>query len=283
MCCPTLKCTCPYPQGDGTTDLISNTDDGKNTFTTANVMKALGHWDFSRDTSMGMTTPTANPILPTANTMMSSADMSTDALHVTGTNLTGWGAALAAEVNNGCPFDASKYGGITFFAKGTSDVAEGMNKLLVLVGNPEDLPKSAGGFCDDAAVPVDPACYARHRVTIDLTSDWKQYTIAWADLQPPSYFTTGAAFGSNRVTDVVFNASGPFPAVTPAATFDWWIDDLSFVPPGTPSTVSGGSSSGGASSGAAGASSSSGGAAAGTGGAAAAGTGGASGGSAGAN
>jgi hypothetical protein len=270
MCCPTLKCTCPYPQGDGTTDLISNADDGKNTFTTANVMKALGHWDFSRDASMGVTTPPANPILPVAM----GANNTTDAYHVTGMNLTGWGAALAAEVNNGCPFDASKYGGITFYAKGTSTVAEGTNKLLVLVGNPEDLPKSAGGFCDDAAVPVDPACYARHRVTIDLTADWKQYTIVWSDLQPPSYFTTGAAFGSNRVTDVVFNASGPLPAVTPAASFDWWIDELSFVPPGTASTVSGGSS-GGATSSAGGA------AAAGTGGAAAAGTGGASGGSAG--
>jgi len=271
MCCPTVSCPCPFPAGDGSNDAIANADDGKATFTTAGVTKAAGHWDFSHDSSSGTVTPGMNPPMPVAG----GANGTMDAMHVTGMNLTGWGAALAAEVANGCPFDASKYGGITFWAKGTSTVAEGANKLLVLVGMPEFLPKPQG-FCDGAATnPADPNCYARHRVVIDLTADWKQYTIAWTDLQPPGYLSVTQDFNPNRITDIVFNASGPAPMTTPAATFDFWIDQLAFVAPGTPSTIgsgSGGSGAGGASSGGSGGaatSGGSGGAAAGTGGAAA--------------
>src|SRR5450432_71682 len=116
MCCPTASCACPFPQGDGTTDAIVNADDGKATFTTASVAKAVGRWDFSHDTSMGMVTPAIQSPTPVAG----GANGTADAMHVTGTNLTGWGAALAALVAGGCPFDASKYGGISFYAKGTS-------------------------------------------------------------------------------------------------------------------------------------------------------------------
>jgi uncharacterized membrane protein YgcG len=197
-------------------------------------------------------------------------------MHFTGSNLTAWGAALAAELSNGCPFDASKYGGITFYAKGTSTVFEGTDKLLVLVGNPEYIPTENGGFCNDSPslMTPDPACYARHRTTITLTADWTKYVINWSDLQAPSYYQTGHAFGPDRVRDIVFNASGPsdvtgMPAGTPA-TFDIYIDELAFVPAGTPSSLgpAGSSSggSGGASGGTGGASAGSGGASAGSGG-----------------
>jgi hypothetical protein len=276
MCCPTASCACPYPAGDGTTDLITNVDgDMANAFKTAAVAKAAGRWDLSRDMSTGTLMPAGNPTLKPA---MGGANGSMSAMHVTGANLTGWGAALSALMAGGCPFDASGYGGISFWAKGTSTVAEGTNKLLVLVGNPEYLPKPAG-FCDGSAVPADPACYSRHRVTIDLTADWKQYIIAWSDLMPPSYYTTGPAFGANRVTDIVFNASGPFPAMTPAASFDFWVDEINFVPKGTMGNLGGGSGgasaggTGGASAGGTGGTGGTGGAAGGTGGAASGGGG----------
>ncbi|HEX3776334.1 MAG TPA: hypothetical protein VHV51_17800 [Polyangiaceae bacterium] len=276
-CCPTATCKCPYPQGDGTTDVIDNMEDGMSKFKTASLMTAAGYWDLSKGADMGTVlgltgaatdTTTIAPVDGGANGTMKS-------MHFMGSNLTAWGAALAAELANGCPFDASKYGGITFYAKGTSTVFEGTNKLLVLVGNPEYIPTENGGFCNDTAVPADPACYARHRVTISLTADWTKYTINWSDLQPPSYYTTGHAFGPDRIRDIVFNASGPsdvtgMPPGTPA-TFDVYVDELAFVPMGTPSnlgpadTGSGGSSSGGTG-GTGGASGGTGGAAAGTGG-----------------
>ena len=273
MCCATTTCTCPYPQGAAASPVIANMEDGTVKFNTATLM-TKGYWDFSRDASMGTVTPAGNPTLMAVD---GGANGTTKAMHVKGENLTGWGAALAAELSNGCPFDASSYGGISFYAKGTSTVLEGANKLLVLVGNPEYIPKTSGGFCDEAA--KDPNCYARHRVTIDLTPEWKQYIIAWDDLKAPGYLTTGKPFGSNRVRDIVFNASGPSPDPMPAASFDFWVDELKFEPAGVKGNVmtttgsagagAGGGSSMGGAGGAGGASAGAGGAAAGAGGASA--------------
>ena len=275
-CCPTLKCKCPYPAGAATNMVIDDLEDGMLAgWKTATVMTASGLWDFSKDLSAGTIMPAGTPALSSA--LVAGANGTAKALHVTGTNLTGWGASLAAEVAGGCPFDASAYGGISFYAKGTSAVVEGANKLLILVGMPEFEPKSMGvGFCDDLAMPADPNCYAAHRVLIDLTPDWKQYKIAWSDLHAPTYLTGGPAFNPNRIRTVVFNASGPTPAMAPATSFDFSVDELQFVAPGTMGNVgmpSGGAAgaastagAGGASAGAGGASGGAGGATAGTGG-----------------
>ena len=273
-CCATTVCTCPYPAGDGTASLIANLEDGMTKFKPATVMAAAGRWDFSRDQSTGTVTPAMGTTGLIAESPGANGTMK--ALHVTGKDLTGWGAALAAVLSNGCPFDASKYGGISFWAKGTSTVAEGTNKLLVLVGNPEYAPKP-GGFCDDKAVPADQSCFSRHRVAIDLTPEYKKYIVAWEDLKAPTFYQTGKAFSPNRIDDIVFNASGPLPEKLPAASFDFWIDELEFVPIGTKGNITtsptGAGGSGGASAGSGGANAGTGGAAAGSGGAAA-GTGG---------
>jgi hypothetical protein len=276
-CCATKVCTCPYPPGAAANTVIDDLEDGVvKGWKTATLANALGYWDFSNDASTGSSVVPATPtgLLAAAP----GANGTGKSLHVSGAAHTGWGAALAAELANGCPFDASAYGGISFWAKGTSTVLEGTNKLLLLVGMPEFIPTENGGFCPDMA--TNPLCYARHRVLIDLASDWKQYTVTWADLAPPTYLTNGPAFNPNRIRDIVFNASGPSgdAKLTPAA-FDFYVDELKFVAPGTPSTVGGGSGgasgtagaantagAGGAAAGAGGASAGAGGAPAGAGG-----------------
>jgi hypothetical protein len=275
MCCTSAKCPCPYPAGAAANMTIADMEASSTMFKTATVMTANGYWDWSND-GTGMVTPASTATLMTSAPGANGTGM---ALHVTATGHTGWGAALAAELSNGCPFDASAYGGISFYAKGTSTVLEGMNKLLVLVGMPEFIPTENGGFCNDTVMPPDMNCYARHRVQIDLTPDWKQYTIAWKDLAPPTYLVGGPMFNPNRIRDIVFNASGPSPAMTPAATFDFSVDELKFVPVGTMGTVGGGAGgasgtagaaatagAGGASAGASGTAAGAGGAAAGSGG-----------------
>lgn len=273
QCCPTTKCPCPYPAGDGTNTAIADMEDGTTKFKPAGVAAALGYWDLSKDASTGTVMPANTMALMTVD---GGANGTTKSLKVVGSMLTGWGAALAAEVSNGCPFDGVKYGGISFYAKGTSSVLEGANKLLVLVGMPEFIPNTAGGFCNEAAVPADQNCYARHRVTITLTPEWKKYTVAWPDLKAPGYLTLGPAFSANRIRDIVFNASGPEKPTDPATSFDFSIDELKFVPTGTPSenldgpaTGGAGAGAGGAAAGGASGSGGSGGASAGAGGAAA--------------
>ena len=224
MCCPTSKCACPYPAGNGIAGAISDFEDGKTKFKPTNVDTASGYWDFSRDSSAGTTMPASNATLLPVD---GGANGTAKALHVTGSNLTGWGGALAAILSNGCPFDASKYGGFSFYAKGTSSTSDGNNKLLVLVGNPEYIPKTLGGFCDDNA--LDARCFARHRVLIELKSEWKQFIIPWDDLKAAT-FGSPLPFGPNRVRDIIFSANGPSKPTDPAASFDFWIDQLAFTP-----------------------------------------------------
>lgn len=226
-CCATSRCGCPYPAGDGVSNVISDLDDWKTTFSTAGNTAAKGYWDLSKDASQGTISPNGTATLMSVT---GGANGTSNALHVTGSNLTGWGASLAAIVGNGCPFDASKYGGFSFYAKGTSSVLEGKDKLLVLVGNPDYIPNANGGFCDEASNPA--RCYARHRVLIALTGVWKQYVIAWEDLQPAPYGDP-LPFGANRVRDIVFSAPGPAKPTDAATGFDIWIDQLAFVPMGT--------------------------------------------------
>jgi hypothetical protein len=281
MCCKTTVCACPYPAGDGTTDTIADMESGSTMFKTATVMTASGYWDWSNDAT-GTVTPANNAgLMPAAP----GANGTTKSLHVTGMGHTGWGAALAAELSNGCPFDASKYGGISFWAMGSSTVLEGANKLLIMVGMPEFIPTENGGFCNDTVMPPDQNCYARHRVLIDLTPAWKQYTIAWTDLAAPTYLVGGPTFNPNRIRDIVFNASGPsatattMPPPTPAS-FDFYVDELEFVAVGTPSSLGGGAGGASGTAGTGGAATAgAGGAAAGAGGAATAGAGGAAAGS----
>ena len=236
-------------------------------------MSAAGYWDWSND-GTGTVTPASTATL-TMGIDTTGAAGTMKSLHVSGAMHTGWGAAVAAELNNGCPFDASAYGGVSFWLKGTSTVLEGTNKLLFLVGMPEFAPTEYGGLCNDSPtlMPPDPNCNARPRVLIDLTADWTQYTIIWSDLAPPSYLPNGPAFNQNHIRDIVFNASGPTPAVVPVVSFDFSVDELKFVPIGTASSLV----AGGAGAGAGGASGT-----AGAGGASTAGSGGASAGGAGA-
>ena len=143
-CMPTGagKCSCPFPAGVAANTTIDTFEDGLTTFKPATVMTAAGYWDWSND-GTGTVTPTSTTTLVMGIETPGAAG-SMKSLHVSGAMHTGWGAAVAAELNNGCPFDASAYGGVTFWAKGTSSVFEGANKLLFLVGMPEFAPTEIG-------------------------------------------------------------------------------------------------------------------------------------------
>src|SRR5882724_4736187 len=132
MCCKTTACPCPYPAGAAANTKIDDFEDGATKFNTATaLMTATGYWDWSNDAT-GMVMPASTATLMTGVDATTGAAGTMKSLHVSGAMHTGWGAALAAELSNGCPFDASAYGGVSFWVKGTSSVYEGANKLLVL-------------------------------------------------------------------------------------------------------------------------------------------------------
>lgn len=250
-------------KGDGTNMVIDELDGANTMFMPAGI--GSGSWDFSKDASAGTITPTGTAALaPTDGGHMGKA------LHVQGAKLTGWGAALAAILNGTTSsFDASAYGGVAFWIKGTTSVQEGTDKLMVLARMPDVLP-GAGSCCDDKTVGLE--CYSAHRAVIDVTSDWTEVKIAWSDFKPASYgLGSTLPFDPNRLRDITLSFNHDTSATATGETsFDVWVDGMRFLAAGEMGNVGSGTGSGGTSSGGSGgASAGSGGASAGSGGASA--------------
>ncbi len=241
-------------KGDGANMIIDDIDDANTMFAPAGV--GSGSWDLSKDMSAG----TIMPVNTTALAPSDGGHMG-KGLHVTGTGLVGWGAALAAILNGtAAAFDASAYGGVSFWIKGTTTVQEGSNKLMVLARMPDVLP-GAGSCCNDKVPGSE--CYSAHRAVIDVTTDWTQVKIAWSDFKPPTYgLGMTLTFDPNRLRDITLSFNHDAMVTTPPGTsFDVTVDDFKFLAKSEMGNVGSGTGGG------------SGGAAAGTGGAAA-GTGG---------
>jgi hypothetical protein len=208
--------------GDGMNTVIDELDDTNTMFAPAGT--GAGSWDWGKDTAgMGMIMPANTAALaPVTGGHMGSA------LHVTGTGLTGWGASLAAFLNGPAgAFDASMYGGIAFYIKGTTTVQEGMNKLMIQARMPDVLP-GPGSCCNDKAVGME--CYSGHRVTIDVPAEWTEVKIAWSDFKGPGYgLGMTLTFNPNRIRDINFSFNHD--AMTPAVTssLDIWVDSLRFL------------------------------------------------------
>lgn len=208
--------------GDGENLAIDYLDDNNLTFSTAGV--GMGYWLFGRDPDKpGMITPSDTmSLVPVAG------GQSGKALHVQGSGLTGWGAALNAVLDDGgTSFDASAYAGIAFYIKGTTDVVDGTNVLRVQARMP-DVLEGPGSCCDQAV--ADAQCYSSHSAVIQVTGNWNEIELPWSAFVAATWgFGKDLAFNPNRIKDITF-AFDHFDQ-TPAggASFDVWIDGLRFL------------------------------------------------------
>jgi hypothetical protein len=243
----------PKNGGDGMNLVIDELDDA-NTMFAPGGSTASGTWDFSKDTSAGTIMPVNTMALLPVD-----GGQAGKGLHVTGTGLVGWGAALAAILNGTTSsFDASAFDGVAFYTKGTSDVFEGKDKLFVSARMYELLP-GTGSCCKDPppGMPNGIECYATHFTVVDLTADWKEVKIEWKDFGKRTWgLGSSTDFNPNRIRDIVFgfNHDGAATGGTPAAgaSFDVYIDGLRFLKKGEMGNVGGGmggSNAGGASAG----------------------------------
>jgi endoglucanase len=113
-------------------------------------------------------------------------------------------------------YDASKYKGITFWAKKTGAGTTGKVRVKV----PDINTDPAGKVCTDA-------CFNDFGADIEVTEAWKQYSFAWSDLtqqmgwgspSPPA-ITPSKLFGIQWQVN------------TPGANFDVSVDDVAFLCP----------------------------------------------------
>lgn len=110
-------------------------------------------------------------------------------------------------------YDASRFAGVSFFARHGAGSAWRMRVLF-----PDGNTDPDGHVCRD--------CFNHFGATIDLTDDWKQYTVLFDSLgQTGDWGTPGPAkVDRSKLFGIEFrvkNVDEPF---------DIWIDDIAFIP-----------------------------------------------------
>ena len=110
------------------------------------------------------------------------------------------------------PYDASKFAGISFLAKAGENSTQ---RIRVKVPDVNTDPN--GKVCGE--------CYNDFGVNLDLTPEWTQYVVPFAEMrQEPGWGAPQTpAIDNNKLFGVQFMVS------TAGADYDIWIDDVAFV------------------------------------------------------
>jgi endoglucanase len=108
-------------------------------------------------------------------------------------------------------FDASAYDGISFFARREPNT---LPKMRLKV--PDTNTDGEGGVCTE--------CYNDFGMDINVTEDWEQYIVPFAEMTQMPYW------GNPRPTAVESKAlyAVQFQVNSPGATYDLWVDDITF-------------------------------------------------------
>jgi len=179
-----------------------------------------GYWYTYNDMTVGATqTPVVNGTFVTAQ-LVPPRGASTYAVHTTGSGFTGWGAGMGFNFIGPkmSTVDASKYKGVTFYAKGTGSVRV---NVLTKATAPEG--------CVCGSQPK--GCFDHFSVLKTLTSGFTQFNINWADLAQQGYGAP-ATFDPKTLLGMNFQSLNPsttFPSASPYSV-DFWIDDIAFIP-----------------------------------------------------
>jgi hypothetical protein len=110
-------------------------------------------------------------------------------------------------------YNASKYTGISFYAKKGSSTASSAVRVKV----PDRNTDPTGNICT--------SCSNDFGVDLTLTTTWTKYTI------PFSSMTQQAGWGAPRPTkiDPTGVVAVQFQVTTPGAVYDIWVDDVTFT------------------------------------------------------
>jgi len=136
------------------------------------------------------------------------------AAYVKGTGFSDSGARLW--VGLGAPYDASRYTGISFWAR--TDVG---TSPALRVAFPDKDTQPEGGICQ-TNVTGPTQCYDHYGFRLNLTSTWTKYTITFKELSQDGWGLQGSAFDPASLFEIQFQ-------ISVNATFSMWIDDLAFT------------------------------------------------------
>ena len=176
-----------------------------------------GTWFAYDDGTDGVRDPDINT-LP-ATVLETPRGKSTQAVHLSGSGFTDWGGGMGINLTPASPsdvtfYDVSKYSGVKFWARGQGQMQFQVQQPSTRGADqefPGECVEQFGAACEDhySAEPI------------ELTSEWKEYELRWAELAQRGY---GMPVPFDyRVFSVEFHFFG-------AQDFDFWIDDLRLVP-----------------------------------------------------
>jgi hypothetical protein len=201
---PLAPCT-PVAVGSGQQPLIDDFEDGDSRLILSD--KRAGSWVVFND-GTGQQQPRAGASFP-ADRIPGGREGSRFGLHTHGSKFTKWGAVLSVELSPRRCYDASAYAGIAFWARGRAKVRVAV-KMTQVVG------EEFGGSCIKD-------CYDGHGASRTLSKDWQRYALRWEELAQVG-FGTPLPFDPHSLYSVEFAVAADQPS------FDFWIDDLSFLP-----------------------------------------------------
>ncbi|MEP6653926.1 MAG: hypothetical protein ABJA82_11230 [Myxococcales bacterium] len=199
----------------------------------------MGGWYFYGDPLGMYDPPKVDGVAPPADTTQGSPCSPAGSLRLKGTGFTGFGAGLGTNfvmptgtVKN--TYDASKYSGIIFYAKGATSIMHVQVKAVDWNTDPEvAAPKCM------LTMNGDPKNCSPYLVKFDdlgkpITTEWKQFKVAFADMAQDQYNTgyipTPAGVDKAHLTSFQIQINANFGASPPptANNFEIWIDDVYF-------------------------------------------------------
>ncbi len=206
-----LACSAPLRAG-GQFPLIDDMED--NDVFTSNLEGRVGVWFTYDDDTPGAD---VHPLTDAANFYMSlDVDPLSTGRYVaefSGSGFTTWGAGMGLVLSNSCPYDASVYKGVRFYAR--ADRAQIVYVLFPTAGT--NLP-SDGGSCQ--ASP-DRGCYDANQTQLVLDVQWQSFYVDFASLSQQGWGVP-APFDAHQLIGINFQVPAS------AGGFEVAIDDVSF-------------------------------------------------------
>jgi hypothetical protein len=208
---------CKVAVGIAAEKLIDDLEDGDGTISGAG--SRVGYW-YTYNDGTGVQVPAPKSVFmghAPGNTTSKLAAVTS------GPAFTIYGAGMGFDFNNNgksCPYDASAYSGIKFWAKANSGNMASM-ALTAMVKIPATTPTTAdGGTC--AAMCEDH--YALKPAPV-LTTTWTEYTITFATAATATFgqnsFGTVVPFDKSKILAMQFQ-------VAKGVKFDFSVDDITF-------------------------------------------------------
>lgn len=193
---------------------IDDLEDGENAIQA--LGQRLGYWYTYNDGS-AMQVPAPGTTVPFKTAAGGHSPLFS--AKTTGPAFTLWGAGMGFDFNNvamkSCPYDASAYQGIKFWAKGNIAL-----KAMITIPTTTQQAGTNSGTCTTAA-----KCEDHYALTPKplLTDTWTQFTIDFASAATFAQEGWGVKvpFEKNRILAVQFQ-------VPANAAFDFSVDDLTF-------------------------------------------------------